>query len=167
VTDKQAPKKGGRPKGSRLLTPELQERFIDALKTGGYIDDAAAYTGIGAATAFNWLDRGRKERERLTAFPDAKPDPVETPFVDFLEAVETARAATQLRAIAQIQKAAADGTWQAAAWYLERSAPGKWSRKDRTEITGDGGGAVKVDIAVDELEKKIARIMQKREETTG
>lgn len=163
TTKKAAPrvKPTGRPS---LLTPQLQERLIDALKTGCYVEDAASYVGISRATVFAWMDRGLKERNRLQAFPDAEPDEKETPYLNFLDAVETARAAAQLRAVAQIQKAAADGTWQAAAWYLERSAPKKWGRKEHTEITGAEGGPLRVDVAVDELEKKITRIVQKRAE---
>lgn len=156
-----APRKTGR---KSLLTPELQERILDALKTGCYLEDAAAYVGIGYSTIFSWLDRGTKERNRLHAFPDSEPDTNETPYLEFLEAVETARAAAHLRAVAQIQKAAADGTWQAAAWYLERSAPKKWGRKDHTEITGAEGGPVRIDVASDELERKIAKIAAKRQD---
>jgi hypothetical protein len=43
----------------------------------------------------------------------------EVAFLEFLEAVEKARASAELRAVAQIQKAASEGTWQAASWYLE------------------------------------------------
>lgn len=161
-TTAKTPNKTGR---KTKLTPEVQQAIIDALKTGSYVEDAAAYVGITATTLWNWMDRGNKERNRLAAFPDTEPDTTEVAFLEFLEAVETARAAAHLRAVAQIQKAAADGTWQAAAWYLERSAPKKWGRRDTTEVTGAEGGAIRIDVATDELERKISKIIQKRSET--
>lgn len=150
-------------KGRRTsLNPEVQERIVEALKSGCYVEEAVTYVGISVATVYNWMDRGRKERNRLQAFPDSEPDTTEVVFLEFLEAVEKARAASQIRAIAQIQKAASDGTWQAAAWYLERSAPKRWGRRAEVEVTGSEGGPIRMDVDVTELEKKIAHIIEKR-----
>jgi hypothetical protein len=111
---------------------------------------------------YNWLERGKRERERLQVLEDETVTETEVMYLEFLEAVEKARASAELRAVAQIQQAAATGQWQASAWYLERSYPQKWGRKDYTEITGEGGGAIKVDVATDELERKILEIASKR-----
>jgi hypothetical protein len=37
--------------------------------------------------------------------------------------------------VGQIAKAANDGTWQAAAWWLERRRPDDYSRRDRVDVT--------------------------------
>lgn len=144
------------------LTPERQVTILDALKTGCYVETACLYAGISVATMYNWVERGKRERERLTVFPDELGYETEVVFLEFLEAVEKARATAELRAVAQIQKAASEGTWQAASWYLERSAPKRWGRKDYTELTGEDGGAIRIDVATDELERKILEIASRR-----
>lgn len=152
-------KKVGR---SSKLTQERVETILEALKTGCYIETACLYAGISVATMYNWLERGKRERERLQVLEDETVTETEVIYLEFLEAVEKARASAELRAVAQIQTAAATGQWQASAWYLERSYPQKWGRKDYTEITGEGGGAIRVDVATDELERKILEIASKR-----
>lgn len=163
---KKTPRKKAAPKRGRpsKFTPERVEAILEALKSGCYVETAAIYGGVSTSLVYQWCDRGRKERERLEIFPDAEPDATEVPFMDFLEEVEKARANAEIRAVMQIQRAASEGTWQAAAWYLERSYPKKWGRTDHTEITGEGGGAIKVDVATDELERKILAIASKRKD---
>jgi hypothetical protein len=63
--------------------------------------------------------------------------------------------------VALIQQAGQEGSWQAAAWYLERSYPMRWGKQGRLEVTGSDGGAVKVDVSVDELERKVANLFDK------
>jgi hypothetical protein len=40
----------------------------------------------------------------------------------------------------------------------------RWGRKDYTELTGEDGGAIRIDVATDELERKILEIASKRVE---
>lgn len=139
------------------LTPETQQAIINALNSGNWLETAANYAGIATATLYNWLDRGRQERERLES--DDTPNDAETPYLEFLEAVEKARSQAQVRAVGLIQKAAIDGTWQAAAWFLERSDPQKWGRFNRMEVTGKDGGPLAVDVT--KLEEKVRAVLDR------
>ena len=56
-----------------------------------------------------------------------------------------------------IQNAVANGTWQAAAWYLERTDAEHYAR--RTQITGAESGPVKVDVSVDDVTALLKRIL--------
>lgn len=159
--------KTGRPKGSTLLTETLLTEFVETLKTGTVIEDAAAYNGISERVVYKWMQRGREEINRQTAYPEQPEPPEEQIFVRFVQEVEKARAAARLRAIAQIQRAAADGTWQAAAWYLERSAPKQWARQTKHEVTGNEGGPLRVDVSTDDLERKIAKVLEQRSQHGG
>lgn len=114
------------------LTPELQDQMCNVLRTGVFIDAACHYVGISPATYYNWTDRGRAGEE---------------PFAEFLEAVEKARASATVRALTLVQKAAED-SWQAAAWYLERSHPDQFGR--RTNIAGANGGPVQIEQSDDD-----------------
>lgn len=147
----------GRP---TKLTTETQERIVSALRAGNYQDTAAQYAGITRQTFYSWLERGRIERERISA--GEKPRKTETIYLDFVDAVETARADAEARTVALVMKAANEGTWQAAAWFLERSHPQRWGRLNRTEISGPQGGPIETTVDAEELEEKLAALLERR-----
>ena len=144
----------GRP---TKLTDEIQQKILQALAAGNYQDTAAAYAGISTSTFYNWLERGKTERVRISA--GEKPKKTEEPYVEFVDAIESARAQAEVRSVALIQKAANDGTWQAAAWYLERSHPQRWGRLNRTEISGPEGGPIETKIDIEALDAKIEEFL--------
>jgi transposase len=119
----------GRP---TKLTPEVQERIITALRAGNYQETAANYAGISAKTFYEWMQRGKDEPESI--------------YRDFREAVEKAKSDAEVRDLYLIDQAAQSGSWQAAAWKLERKFPQKWGRVNRTEISGPEGKPLKVEV---------------------
>jgi len=103
------------------FTPEVRARIIQALQAGNYQDTACAFAGIAPATYYRWMADAE--------LPDADKE-----LVEFREEVIKARAEAEIRNVAQIQLAAQEGTWQAAAWYLERSHPNRWGRYQRVDV---------------------------------
>lgn len=144
---------------STKLTPEVQQRVVEALRAGNYQDAAAGYAGISHTTFHNWLNRGKEEARRIA--DGEKPKASEAIYVEFLDAVEKARSEAEVRNVMHIQRAAQDGTWQAAAWFLERSFPRKWGRKDRHEHTGQDGEAIQVSVSTSELEEKVKNLLNR------
>jgi transposase len=144
----------------RILSEATRSRVAASLQAGNYVETAAAFAGISASTFYSWMARGRAEILRVEAGGD--PDPGEVDFVEFVETVEKARADAEVRAVHAVQKAANDGTWQAAAWFLERSHPQRWGRFQRTELSGPGGGPVQVDVVA--LEEKLRSVLGVRED---
>jgi transposase len=134
----------GRP---TKLTPEIQDKIIDAIQAGNYQDAAARYAGIDPATYYRWMSKGE--------------DP-DSPYSEFREAIERAKAAAEVESVAIIKLAARDGTWQAAAWWLERTRPQKFGRKERYEVTGAEGGNLQVNVSMQDLEEKVSRILDAR-----
>ena len=100
----------GRP---TKLTDALSARIILTIRAGNYLETAAAVNGIGESTLHSWLEKGRRGRR---------------PYVEFLESVEKARAASEAAALKVIKDAMPEN-WQAAAWYLERSRPDRWGKR--------------------------------------
>lgn len=127
----------GRP---TKLNEERQARIVQAIRAGNYLETAAHFAGVSPSALHLWMSRGRTEAARIDE--GEEPDANEAPYLSLMEAVESARAESEVRAIALIQRAANDGTWQAAAWYLERSAPHRWGRLQRAEISGPQGGPI-------------------------
>lgn len=159
---KAAPKAAPKPRGAQTrLTPETQDKIVTALKAGNYLETAAALSGIAISTLHTWLDKGRTARN-LAAVGHEPATPHDAEYMDFLEAVEKARAEAEARSVVLVQQAAQKGTWQAAAWYLERTAPKRWGRKAEVELTGGDGGPVRIDVDATELERKLQRIIEKR-----
>lgn len=142
------------------LTPERQDKIVQLIRAGNFANQAALAGGISEATYYNWLKQGeiarsRKERgERLTASQRS--------FLNFLEAIKGAEAEAEARNVALIQQAAQSGTWQAAAWFLERKHATRWGRKDTTKLEATVNKA-EVDLA--ELsDEELAILLQQSSE---
>ena len=111
----------GRP---TKLTEDTQQTIIGAIQLGMYQEQAALLAGISTSTFYIWMQQGRQ--------------PDNPPYTEFMDAVEKARAEAEARKLRAIHIAADTGTWQAAAWWLERSFPKRWGRKiEHTVITRD------------------------------
>jgi hypothetical protein len=107
-----------------------------------------------------WLERGRKEQEKIDAGLPANPD--EQIFMEFSNAVEKAKAEAVSRNVAIIQKSAHHGTWQAAAWWLERTQQQVFGRKQQLEHTGAEGAPIKLEVSTQEIEEKVSKILNAR-----
>lgn len=89
------------------LDDARRRRLLAALEAGATIKMAAAAAGVSEDTLSRWRKAG----------PDLEAD------------MQQAEAAGAVRALGVIQQAAASGTWQAAAWLLERRYPGEYGRR--------------------------------------
>lgn len=61
-----------------------------------------------------------------------------------------------------IQRAAIGGSWQAAAWWLERTQPGLYGRRQKFEHTGAEGQPIKLEVSTQEIEEKIQLVLKAR-----
>lgn len=110
-------KKLGRPE---KLTPALQQKIVDAIRMGAYIETAAAYAGIRKSTFYDWLRKGASAKRGK--------------YREFSDAIEKALAESEMRDLEVIAQASKEN-WQAAAWRLERKFPDRWGRrKPKNEI---------------------------------
>ena len=104
----------GRP---TKLTPGVQRQICREVEAGNFIEIAAELSGVGRSSVFHWI---------------ALADGGDPQYLDFRDAIKEARAKAEARAVAAIQKAGRQ-TWQANAWFLERSFPQRWRRTDARE----------------------------------
>lgn len=124
----------GRPS---KFTPAVREKIVQALRGGSHRSTAAQFGGVSHTTLRNWL--------LLAEDPSAPPE-----YVEFLDEVTKAEADAEIVRLARLNKAGADGVYQADMWWLERKMPEKWGKKDRTalEITGADGGPISVEASL-------------------
>lgn len=102
--------------GNGKLNADRQARLVEALKSGNTRRASAEYAGIGESTFYRWMERGE-------AATSGK-------YKELWEAVKKAEADAEVRNVALIQRAANGGTWQAAAWWLERRKPQDWAKRE-------------------------------------
>ena len=113
------------------LTPDVQETITKALGLGCTFEAAANAAGIAYETFNEWRKRGKAEAERRQSpriQEGAKQWNDEQPYLQFSEAIKKALGDRQARWLSQIEKAANNGNWQAAAWKLERTEPDSFGR---------------------------------------
>ncbi|MDP3938165.1 MAG: hypothetical protein Q8R92_08505 [Deltaproteobacteria bacterium] len=118
VTEQES--KRGRP---TKLTPEIQDKIVEAISGGNYKEIAAEWAGIAPDTLGRWLSRARE------------------PYLTFRRAVLEAERTAEIRCVALIMKAAGEDA-KHAEWLLERKHHERWGRKDRHEVTGANGGPI-------------------------
>jgi transposase len=130
--------KKGRSGAKGKLTPEVQERIIQAIRGGNYIEVAARYAGIDPVTFYNWMKWGEEKGEGV--------------YFNFFNAVKNAEALSEAEAVAQVRLASRnEKNWAAGMTWLERRFQQRWSRTDRQEHSGE----VKI-VMVDETSDKDA-----------
>jgi len=105
----------GRP---TKLTPALQARIVRAVREGNYPETAALSEGVSRSAFYEWMERGRKR---------------ELPYADFADAVTRARATAQRKMLGLVAKAAPKDP-ENARWYLERTAPDQFGRRDKLVV---------------------------------
>ena len=118
------------------LTPVLVDSLCTDIRDGIDQKHAALRAGIAERTFYEWMASGRKN---------------ETPeFAAFYAAVKKAQADAVAANVMLVQIAAREGTWQAAAWWLERRHPDQYGSDRKrvkelerllAEIIKGGGGA--------------------------
>jgi hypothetical protein len=110
-----------------LLTDEVVERLEAAFRVGQVsIERACAYAGISKATYMKWQRQGRAAEADGADESD--------PHVNFLYRMQRVRAEVEVHSLALIRDAARNGQWQAAAWWLERTNPSQWGRRQVVEV---------------------------------
>ena len=104
---------------------------------------AAAMADIGKATFYRWLDDDETLRD----------------------AVQKAESVAESRYLSRVTKAAMEGTWQAAAWWLERRMPEHYSLRNlsKVEVSGPDGGPIALSpvlasLPQEELESRIKEL---------
>jgi transposase len=112
------------------IDADIQAKIFAAIKLGSTYELAAQYAGISYRTLRNWITRAEAEEEG---------------FIHFLQALKEAEGAGAFKLLTKINTAADDGSWQAAAWILERRYPNEYG-KQRIEHSGVDGGPLQIKL---------------------
>jgi hypothetical protein len=89
-------------------SPAIREQLAARILDGAALDVAANACGVEPELVDAWMLRGERGGRG------------NGPFVALRRAVERARGESEANLVAQVAEAATGGSWQAAAWLLER-----------------------------------------------
>jgi hypothetical protein len=113
------------------------DKLTQALRGGNDIETAAHFAGTSVNNVYRWLELGKIEAEKLAIGESL--DPNNSAYLEFWEELRKARAEAIVRNVAYVQSAAQGGSWQAAAWWLERSVPETYSKTTGAKNTEQKG----------------------------
>lgn len=123
------------------MIPEKNlKALVEALRNGTDLDTACAFAELSAPEIYRMLEAGKYEAEKVFAGADA--DPEAEQGLELWQTLKKARADAIVKNVAFVQRAAQNGTWQAAAWWLERAVPetfgkmSKGNKEPKKSITG-------------------------------
>ena len=121
-----ASKKGKKKTGRKLkINEEVIEAFLGAIKGGAPIKSACGCAGISETTFYKWMNWADSDRKDAST------------YAQFRDNIKKAQGQAAQRWLAIIEKAAMAGSWQAAAWKLERKYPEEFG--NRTHLAMSAG----------------------------
>jgi hypothetical protein len=112
------------------------EQMATALRNGTDLETACHYAGLSSTEVLRLLEQGKVEAERVSV--GQAPNPVHAIALQLWDDMKKARADAIVRNVTYVQRAASDGNWQAAAWWLERTVPETYSKRSPKQSSVEG-----------------------------
>src|ERR1044072_2234018 len=97
------------------MSPERVAKILDLLRSGNTRSTAARAAGIDPVTLLRWIAK----------------------HANFASAIKEVEAEAEALHVKNVEAAAAKGSWQASAWWLERRRHEDWGKKERIQIIQD------------------------------
>jgi len=119
------------------LTARLITNLSNSVRSGAYLETAAAFAGIAAVTLREWLRKGARIRCDYEE-NNVRPVGHDNLLYELSIEMEKSMAAAAMRHVLNIAKHA-ENEWTASAWWLERRYPDQWGRRNRLDIGGVEG----------------------------
>ncbi|MBD2082267.1 hypothetical protein [Leptolyngbya sp. FACHB-17] len=123
------------------LTPELQERLLQAIRIGASLKTACAFVGIDYSTFRMWMQRGEGTHKTR------KSDRV---YVEFVEAVRHVEAVLEVEMLTAWRSHTKEN-WKAAAEFLARRFPERWSPSATVRLLVDREVEAELNLLFDAL----------------
>jgi hypothetical protein len=177
------------------LTDKRHMIIVEAIKKGNFGSTAASLAGISERSYWRYLQQGEEAAPIIEEWNDLiedwnsltdkqkiknqhlKPSEKNQPNPDqiakwlFWQDIKKAEAEAEAEALNIIHQIAKEGTFQAAAWYLERKFPSKWGRQDKSTVTYQGNIEHNHTLSSGPSEKEIEaakeKLAQARQITSG
>ena len=110
------------------LSLELIDKYSKEIERGNSFQGACNACGISVMSRHRWRERAEL-LFNLSNEDDPKPEGnYDKLCLEFYLKDNEAQGKVEARMVARVHKAADDGTWQAAAWFLERRYPDRYGK---------------------------------------
>jgi hypothetical protein len=119
-----------------MLTEEVMNGIVLAVRAGVPMKVAAASQGITETTLYDWMAAGEGRPAKVQGSPLHS---------EFSEKVRKARAEAHVVAVGTIRTAIVRGNWQAALAWIKMRYPEHYA--ERMEVSGPGGSPIAIEIA--------------------
>lgn len=143
-----------RGKNPPTLQDEKVMRLLAALSTGHYMQRACNLARIAPSTVYWWLEEAEKINLRQENGEEITQR--DQQYLELADQIKQAKEAASHLALSKIVLAASAGTWQAAAWYLERTDREHYGRV--THIAGAKDEPLKISVSVEEVESLLKEL---------
>jgi len=115
-----------------MIASDRVEALLTAIRGGSNLDTACHYASVSSAVVGRLLESGMIASQMTAEGMDISKEQKDA--LSLWERVSKARADAVVRNVTLIQKAASEGSWQAAAWWLERAAPNSYGRQKANSV---------------------------------
>lgn len=118
------------------LTDEIVQKVRCSLESGCDAETACSSVGATSIESSRWIHDGHVAAEaetKLTAYA--------TRCLAIVNAASQSKAAMEVKFLDVIQRASEQGSWPAAAWWLERAVPEKYGKQGDGKVGGARKGA--------------------------
>lgn len=138
-------------RGARKYNADRHVTIVDAVRSGNSLSTSFRLAGINPDTGFEWMKFGRENPEHYFE------------YAALVQDIEQALAEYEASRVSLISTAADTGSWQAAAWWLERRNPETWGRHDKVKHEVDNRPTVQLnqvilqDASARELSRSLLR----------
>lgn len=111
-----------RPGRPVKMTEKTKATLLDSIAKGNHMKTACMSAKLSYNTFKDWLKKGREGI---------------SPYKEFLEEIEWAKAAAEDFHVRVLHTAANDGNIGASQWWLSRMYPDRWGKKDKLDVKKD------------------------------
>lgn len=111
------------------LTPEVHKLIVDAVSSGAFFGDAAAYAGVTRQTLHNWMKRGRKQKRGK--------------YKDLVKDIDKARADLKVGVVKEIVNQT-KRDWKAGMTWLQKVDYDHYGDRAKIEVQQDFGNELHV-----------------------
>ena len=112
-------------------------KSLSGLKIG-LSQKATIYSGI--SETFYMAKKYKEIEKECNGDPDNIKNADDLDLFHFFQSIKKAKIDGELNHLGVITKAADNGVWQASAWFMERSNPEEWGRREKNNDSDDEDG---------------------------
>jgi hypothetical protein len=140
------------------LSPEVADRIAQFIRAGNWPEPAAEAAGVSGRSFYRWMARGFQADQAHESGRSVEPS--EEPYWRFWQQIRKAEAESEAIAVGYLMKGMPNAPTAVIAW-LERRFRDRWSRTERVEHAGDGGGAIRIETVREKVLADIDAIAQR------